>query len=44
LYDEFFEKTLIEAYKKLIVSEVIELDKDKNVTIDDLTKLMEKEV
>ncbi len=44
LYDEFFEKTLIDAYKKLIVSEVIELDKDTNVTIDDLVKLMEEEV
>lgn len=44
MYDETFKETLREAYNILIESPVIELDKDKNVSIEDLIKLMEEEI
>lgn len=44
MYDETFKDTLVDAYKTLIESPVIELDKDRNVTIEDLVELMEEEI
>lgn len=44
MYDELFKDYISKAYKELIKSDVIELDKDRNVTIEDLVKLMDEEI